>query len=137
MTTTMTRTKTRTTANDDGDFQYASVDDDEAGGDDGGFPGDDDDDDDDGDDPASSSSSSSRTLVDRDDEELPFSAEQSDRLSTPGNKIRIRRNTAVDVLAGGGLRGGAAGPMAAGLLGMRRPAWREAVSAATAARSEP
>lgn len=29
-----------------------------------------------------------------DDEELPFSAEQSGRLSTPGNKIRIRRNTA-------------------------------------------
>jgi len=30
----------------------------------------------------------------RDDEELPFSAEQSDRLSTPGNKILIRRNIA-------------------------------------------
>ena len=29
-----------------------------------------------------------------DDEELPFSAEQSDRLSTPGNKIQIRRNSA-------------------------------------------
>ncbi|KAL7446740.1 hypothetical protein ACHAXM_011598 [Skeletonema potamos] len=29
-----------------------------------------------------------------DDEELPFSAEQSDRLSTPGNKIQIRRNNA-------------------------------------------
>lgn len=29
-----------------------------------------------------------------DDEELPFSAEQSDRLSTPGNKIQIRRNKA-------------------------------------------
>lgn len=31
-----------------------------------------------------------------DDEELPFSAEQSDRLSTPGNKIQIRRNEAAD-----------------------------------------
>eukprot|EP00804_Cyclotella_cryptica_P012188 CCRYP_009886-RA/>CCRYP_009886-RA protein AED:0.01 eAED:0.01 QI:492/1/1/1/1/1/3/1511/754 len=31
-----------------------------------------------------------------DDEELPFSAEQSDSLSTPGNKIHIRRNKAVD-----------------------------------------
>jgi hypothetical protein len=31
-----------------------------------------------------------------DDEELPFSAEQSDRLSTPGNKIQIRRNQAAD-----------------------------------------
>ena len=31
-----------------------------------------------------------------DDEELPFSAEQSDRLSTPGNKIQIRRNKAAD-----------------------------------------
>ena len=30
----------------------------------------------------------------RDDEELPFSAEQSDQLSTPGNKILIRRNKA-------------------------------------------
>ena len=30
----------------------------------------------------------------RDDEELPFSAEQSDRLATPGNKIQIRRNKA-------------------------------------------
>lgn len=29
-----------------------------------------------------------------DDEELPFSAEQSDRLSIPGNKIQIRRNKA-------------------------------------------
>jgi hypothetical protein len=29
-----------------------------------------------------------------DDEELPFSAEQSDRLSTPCNKIQIRRNNA-------------------------------------------
>mmetsp|Transcript_13643 Transcript_13643/g.29296 ORF Transcript_13643/g.29296 Transcript_13643/m.29296 type:complete len:1355 (+) Transcript_13643:39-4103(+) len=29
-----------------------------------------------------------------DDEELPFSAEQSDRLSIPGNKIQIRRNQA-------------------------------------------
>eukprot|EP00956_Cyclotella_meneghiniana_P036969 scaffold133341_cov65-Cyclotella_meneghiniana.AAC.2 len=31
-----------------------------------------------------------------DDEELPFSAEQSDRLSIPGNKIQIRRNKAED-----------------------------------------
>eukprot|EP00584_Thalassiosira_punctigera_P004479 CAMPEP_0172537540 /NCGR_PEP_ID=MMETSP1067-20121228/9123_1 /TAXON_ID=265564 ORGANISM="Thalassiosira punctigera, Strain Tpunct2005C2" /NCGR_SAMPLE_ID=MMETSP1067 /ASSEMBLY_ACC=CAM_ASM_000444 /LENGTH=1114 /DNA_ID=CAMNT_0013322865 /DNA_START=212 /DNA_END=3556 /DNA_ORIENTATION=- len=31
-----------------------------------------------------------------DDEELPFSAEQSDRLSTRGNKIQIRRNEADD-----------------------------------------
>ena len=31
-----------------------------------------------------------------DDEELPFSAEQSDRLSIPGNKIQIRRNKATD-----------------------------------------
>ncbi|KAL7473468.1 hypothetical protein ACHAXS_013959 [Conticribra weissflogii] len=30
-----------------------------------------------------------------DDEELPFSAEQSDRLSIPGNKIQIRRNEAM------------------------------------------
>jgi len=41
-----------------------------------------------------SSDESSRQEQDSDDEELPFSAEQSDRLSTPGNKIQIRRNSA-------------------------------------------
>jgi hypothetical protein len=36
----------------------------------------------------------SEVIDENDDEELPFSAEQSGRLSTPGNKIRIRRNNA-------------------------------------------
>ena len=36
----------------------------------------------------------SEVIDENDDEELPFSAEQSGRLSTLGNKIRIRRNNA-------------------------------------------
>ena len=44
---------------------------------------------------SSSDNNNSRQEQDSgDDEELPFSAEQSDRLSTPGNKIQIRRNNA-------------------------------------------
>ena len=43
---------------------------------------------------SNSSGENSRQEQDSDDEELPFSAEQSDRLSTPGNKIQIRRNSA-------------------------------------------